>query len=235
MMEGADAVRVELDGQTIQAPLHDGTVWLYRANGTWAAGEAPSPSLKGPRRNGPFKDAFRNRVLFVYGTKGSSEENAWAFRKARFDAEMFQYQGNGSVELRPDLEFDPAAGPDRNIILYGNAATNGAWKALLADSPVQVGRGFVQAGPERIEGRNLAALFLRPRPGSATACVGVVSGTGLAGMRLTDARPYLLAGTAFPDLAVFDAGVGRPGGSGLRLAGYFGTDWGYPTGEFIRD
>lgn len=228
MLEGAESVRVELDGQTIQAPLHDGTVWLYRADGTWSAGEEPSPFLKGPHRNGPFKDAFRNRVLFVYGTRGTSEENAWAFGKARFDAEMFQYQGNGSVELRPDLEFDPAAEPDRNVILYGNAATNGAWRALLADSPVQVGRGFVQAGTERIEGRGLAALFLRPRPGSDSACVGVVSGSGLAGMRLTSARPYLLAGTAAPDLAVFDA-------QKLRLAGFFGLDWGLPTGELVRD
>jgi hypothetical protein len=235
MMESADAVRIELDGQTIQAPLQKGTAWLYRSGEAWSAGAPPSPSLKGPRRSGPFKDAFRNRMLFVYGTKGNADENAWAYGKARFDAEMFQYQGNGSVELRADREFDPAAEPDRNIILYGNAATNGVWKALLADSPVQVGRGFVQAGPERIEGRGLAVLFLRPRPGSESACVGVVSGTGLAGMRLTDTRPYLLAGTAIPDLAVFDSGAGRPGGSGLRLAGYFGTDWGFATGEFVRD
>ncbi len=234
MMGAPAVVAVDIDGQSLKAEPRDGTLWLYRTGEAWSAGEAPSPALKGPRRNGPFKDAFRNRMLFVYGTGGSPEEKAWAYAKARFDAEMFQYQGNGSVELRADRDFDPAAEPDRSVILYGNAATHAAWKALLADSPVQVGRGFVQAGPERITGRDLAVLFLRPRPGSATACVGVVSGTGPQGMRLTNARPYLLAGYALPDLVVFDSGRGRPEGGGLRLAGFFGADWGWAGGEFAR-
>ncbi|MDD8026530.1 MAG: prolyl oligopeptidase family serine peptidase [Acidobacteriota bacterium] len=235
MMAEPGNIAVEIDGQTLQAAPLDGTLWLYRTAGTWQAGGRPSPSLKGPRRNGPFKDAFRNRMLFVYGTQGGAEENDWAYAKARFDAELFQYQGNGSVELRPDRDFDPGLEPDRNVILYGNAATNGAWKALLGDSPVQVGRGFIQAGPNRFDGRGLAALFLRPRPGSDTACVGVVAGTGIRGMRLTNARPYLLAGYALPDLVVFDAGAAKPGDGGLRLAGFFGPDWGFPTGEFARD
>lgn len=234
VLSGSGALTVELDGQSLKAEPRDGTLWLYRDGQAWSSGEAPSPGLKGPRRNGPFKDAFRHRMMFVYGTAGSGEENAWAYAKARFDAEMFQYQGNGSVELRADRDFDAAAEPDRAVILYGNAATNAAWKALLADSPVQVGRGYVQAGPEKITGRDLAALFLRPRPGSATACVGVVSGTGLPGMRLTNARPYLLAGYALPDLVVFDSGRGRPDGGGLRLAGFFGPDWGWRGGEFAR-
>lgn len=235
MMGRPEQVTVDLDGQSLPAAPRGGTLWLYRTAEKWTAGDPPSPALKGPRRNGPFKDAFRNRMLFVFGTTGNAEENAWAYAKARFDAEMFQYQGNGSVELRADRELDPAAEPDRNIILYGNAATNAAWKALLADSPVQVGRGFIQAGPERIAGRDLAALFLRPRPGSETACVGVVTGTGIAGLRLTNARPYLLAGYALPDLAVFDSRVGTPAGGGLRLAGFFGPDWGWAGGDFARD
>jgi hypothetical protein len=53
-------------------------------------------------------------------------------------------------------------------------------------------------------------------------------------MRLTNARPYLLAGYALPDLVVFDSGRGRPEGGGLRLAGFFGPDWGWGGGEFAR-
>ena len=33
--------------------------------------EPPSPATKGPHRYGPFKDAFRHRMLFVYGTTGT--------------------------------------------------------------------------------------------------------------------------------------------------------------------
>ena len=65
--------------------------------------------------------------------QGKSEENTWAFAKARYDAETFWYRGNASIDVIPDTAFDAAAKPDRNVILYGNADTNAAWDALLAD------------------------------------------------------------------------------------------------------
>jgi hypothetical protein len=222
-----------LDGQELKTTSKGPTLWLMRTGSTWTAGDEPSPALKGPRRSGPFKDAFRNRMVFVYGTMGTAEENAWAFDKARFDAECFQYQGNGSVDIVSDRDFDPARDSDRNVILYGNAATNLAWKALLGDSPVQVTRGFVAAAGKKVEGKDLACLFLRPRPGSETASVGVVSGTGLLGMRLTNTRSYLYAGYALPDLVVYNSDVARSEGRGLKLAGFFGNDWSFDTGEFL--
>jgi hypothetical protein len=235
MLDKPEMVTVELDGQVLKAAPRGATLWLYRKGGTWTDGDAPPASLKGPRRGGPFKDAFRNRMVFVYGTQGSAEENAWAFQKARFDAEIFQYQGNGSVEILSDRDFRTTAEPDRNVILYGNAATNRAWKPLLGGGPVVVDRGFVIAGGTRLEGKDLACLFLRPRPGSDTACVAAVSGTGILGMRLTNTRPYLYAGFALPDLLVFDARVAQGSGKGLKLAGFFGTDWGVESGEFAGD
>jgi pimeloyl-ACP methyl ester carboxylesterase len=235
MLEKPEAVAVELDGQVLKAAPRGATLWLYRQGGTWADGGAPSASLKGPRRSGPFKDAFRNRMLFVYGTQGTAEENAWALQKARFDAELFQYQGNGSIEIQADRDFRPADDPDRNVILYGNAATNRAWKPLLGGGPVVVDRGFVKAGGTRLEGKDLACLFLRPRPGSDSACVAAVSGTGILGMRLTNTRPYLYAGYALPDLLVFDARVARGAGMGMKLAGFFGPDWSVESGEFAGE
>src|SRR5262249_24927367 len=154
----------------------------------------PSPALKRPRRYGPFKDAFRNRMQFVYATKGSAAENAWSYAKARFDAETFWFRGNGSVDLIADTAFDASTDPNRNVIVYGNSARNATWQALLAESPVQVEAGKVRIGDRDITGDNLACLFLRPRKGSETACVAVVGGTGLAGMRLTDRLPYFTSG-----------------------------------------
>jgi len=79
-------------------------------------------------------------MMFVFATHGTAVENAWAYAKARFDAESWWYRGNGAVDLLADAEFDPAAEPDRGIVLYGNADNNSAWPALLAQSPVQVHR-----------------------------------------------------------------------------------------------
>jgi len=106
---------------------------------------------------------------------------------------------------------------------------------LLAGGPVLVGKGFVKAGGKRIEGTDLACFFLRPRADSGVACVGVVAGTGVQGMRLTNTRPYLSAGYALPDMIVFNADVGKGGGRGTKLAGFFGLDWGIESGEFISE
>ena len=171
-------------------------------------------------------------MIFVYGTRGTPEENAWALNKARFDAESFWYRGNGSVDVIPDVAFNLHAAPDRGVILYGNADSNGAWPALLADSPVQVRRGEIKLGSRSSTGDDLACLFLRPRSGSAVACVAVVSGTGVTGMRLTDRLPYFLSGVEYPDVTIIGSEMLKQGSKGFRAAGFFGVDWSVESGEF---
>jgi hypothetical protein len=224
---------VELDGQKIEKITnHESRITLTREGAKWAVTSAAPLSLKGPHRSGPFKDAFRNRVTFVYGTRGTPEENAWAFAKARFDAESFWYRGNASVDVIPDTAFDAAKDVNRNVILYGNAETNAAWNALLSDSPVQVRRSGVRIGEREVTGGNLACLFLRPRLNSDTACVGVVAGTGIVGMRLTDRLPYFVSGVAYPDCIILGSETLTQGSAGVRVAGYFGLDWSVTAGEF---
>jgi pimeloyl-ACP methyl ester carboxylesterase len=226
---------VELDGQKMDNlpwPDEAPRLWLQRTEEKWAPTAKPSPDLKGQARYGPFKEAFRNRMVFVYGTQGTPEENAWALAKARFDAETFWYRGNGSVEVVADTAFNASADHDRNVILYGHADSNAVWKSLLEASPVQVRRGSLSIGGREEKGEDVACLFVRPRPGSERALVGVVAGTGLTGMRVTDRLPYFLSGVGYPDCLVLRAESLTRGNDGLRAAGYFGPDWGVQSGEF---
>ena len=126
----------------------------------------------------------------------------------------------------------PVYDRDRNVVLYGHADGNDAWQTLLGDSPVQIRRGRVRAGEREEKGEGVGCLFVRPRPGSDRALVGVVAGTGLAGMRLTDRLPYFTSGVGYPDclLVHLDKGHLAP-----RVAGFFGNDWGVQTGEFVWD
>jgi pimeloyl-ACP methyl ester carboxylesterase len=231
-----EPIHVTIDGQVLASlawPDPTAQIWLTRDGERWAASaEPPSPERKGPHRYGPFKDVFRNLVLFVYGTSGSPQENAWAFNKARFDAETFWYRGNGSVDVIADRDFDAAAQPDRNVVLYGNAETNSAWGDLLGHGPVQVRRGAIEIGPRRLAGDDLACLFLRPRPGSDSACVGAVAGSGPAGMRLADRLPYFVSGVSYPDCTVIAPEMLAKGTAGVRVAGFFGTDWTVEAGDF---
>jgi hypothetical protein len=238
---GDDTVAVELDGQPLRgiSPADDKgsiRIWLIRNGSTWSAsGEPPSSTLKGPHCYGPFKEAFRDRFVLVYETTGTAAENAWALAQARYDAELFWYRGNGSVDLVADSALlDPARKAefqDRGVIVYGHVESNAAWPALLADSPVQVRRGSVRIGGRELSGDGLACHFVHPRPDSKQAAV--VSGTGMTGLRLTERLAYFLSGTAYPDCSVLSAHELENGDAALQAAGFFGIDWGVDSREFV--
>ncbi len=232
----AAPLSIELDGQALKDvpwPGSGAVVWLDRVGGKWHVGAKPAAAMKTPARSGPFRDAFRNGMRFVVGTKGSPEENAWALQKARFDAESFWYRGNGFIPIVTDAEFDATKDGDHNVILYGNANTNGAWTALLGQSPVQVRSGSISVGGKETKADNLGCLFVRPRPDSDVAAVGVVSGTGVKGMRLTDRLPFFVSGIGYPDCVVFGAEALLKGVPGVKQAGFFGNDWSVEHGEFV--
>src|SRR5262249_27037396 len=183
--------RVALDGdqlENIPWPRRGDRLWLEHDGKRWQGTGPPATSRKGMRRYGPFKDLFRNRMLFVYGTRGAPAENGWGPAKARYAGEQLLYRGKGWVDVVADMASDRKQEPDRNVVLYGNADGNAAWEALLGGGPVQVRRGKLRVGGREEAANDLACLFVRPRPGSDTALAGAVSRTGLAGRPLP-ARP----------------------------------------------
>lgn len=246
-----DPVIVVLDGQSLTNvhPFVEATVklgpyipgdplpWkrsvrLEKVHGVWHSMTNVDPSVKNPRRNGPFKEAFRHRMLLVYGTHGTTSENAWALAKARFDSESFWYRGNGSLPLLADSEFDPRANRDRGIILYGHADMNSAWPLLLAQSPVQIRRGQAMVGDRVIQREDLGGILIRPRPDSETACVAVIAGTGEVGLRLLNRIPYFMAGPGYPDCLMVGPEFLKNGNQGIITAGFFGNDWSVENGSF---
>ncbi len=231
-------VSTDLDGQkldSIAASVSSDKLWLQKFAGTWRVIPAPSPDDKGPGRYGTFKDAFRHDVEFVYGTHGNSEENEWAIEKARFDAEYMWYQGGGSVDIVSDEEFQPDAAPDRSVILYGNSETNSAWKKVLDDFGIRVLEGRLIFDKRIFDGPDYLCLMVRPRRGSSIASVGIVGGTEIEGMRLASIIPYLQPGFGLPDLTILNADIFSKWESGIKVAGFFGHDWGFTGGEFVEE
>jgi pimeloyl-ACP methyl ester carboxylesterase len=226
---------VVLDSQSCAVRLDSvstDAIWFEKDGGKWSQKMPPSASVKNARRCGTFKEAFRNKVALVYGTAGTEEENAWAFDRARYDAEKLWYQGNASIDVLSDTEFDPSKEPDRNVILYGNSRTHHLWKTLLAKSPVLVDKGRVVLGEKTFKGSDICCIFTIPRPGSDVASVGVVSGTGIEGFTLSHLVMYLEPGVGLPDLTLFDSDVLTKGDAGIMLTGFFGPDWSLKSGEF---
>ena len=190
-------VSVRIDGTDLTAhPSELGRLFLRRQGDAWAVEDGRKVGEKSPAFGGPFKGAFNNRFVFVYGTTGTPEENAWSFAKARYDAETWSYRGNGYVQVIPDTqvradsELGQLGGLIRrsNYVVYGNEDTNSVAARLLAGSPLRVRRGRVTVGERTLEGNDLSVLAVRPATGRlavAVDCFAVVGGTGLVGMRST--------------------------------------------------
>lgn len=225
------SVNITLDGlPTIEHKTNGprDTLLLRRENGRWSPIPKLSPTAKGPHRNGTFKEAFTHAMVFVYGTGGNAAENQWAYNKARYDAETWYYRGNGAVDIVADHAFDPVRYRDRNVILFGNQTTNRAWSKLLTKCPIQVTRGLLTIGSERYAGDGVGAYFIWPRSDSPTASVGVVTGTGVPGMKAAYANQYFAGGSGFPDFMVFEISMLREGVKGVRTAGFFDNNWSLP-------
>lgn len=237
-LQPAEFLTILLDEQQLEKvpwPSEKQKLQLVKdENSQWQVTNTLLPaSEKGPHRYGPFKSAFDNHVMFVYATQGNQEENAWALAKTRFDAETFWYRGNAQVDVVADVDFDPNAQPNRSIILYGNADTNRAWNALLGKSPVQVRTNSISVGDNHWQANDLSCVFTYPRPNSDIALVGVVSGSGIEGMRLTDRLTYFVSGVGYPDCVVFSPEILSKGTDAIKAAGFFGADWTVCSGDFV--
>ncbi|MEZ4776428.1 MAG: prolyl oligopeptidase family serine peptidase [Bacteroidia bacterium] len=223
-------ITIVLDTDTLRLSFPSDQYYFTHNGKNWTATGQPALTQKGPHRYANFRDVINHRVVFVYGTAGTAAENAWAMQKARYDAESFWYQGNGSIEVIPDNLYSSEKYTGRNVVIYGHSQSNLAWKQLLEDSPVQVVRGEIIVAEETYTGDDLATIFIRPIKGSENNMVGVVSGTTDKGMHITDQMLYLYPGFGLPDLAIWDAKTWT-GGKAV-LAGYFGSDWSVEKGEW---
>lgn len=218
---------IDIDGASIPAALEEDeeSIHLINSNGQWSITDKAPLSEKGPHRAGPFRDAFNNRVVLVYGTGGDEEETARLAARARLDSEKWWYRANGHLPFMADVEFDPKQYPDRNIVLYGNSETNLHWSHLLSDSPIQVHNGSVHIGETIHRGDDLSAIFIRPRPGSDVASVGVIAGSGVQGNRLSEQLPLFLAGVGWPDWIVMNTDILKSDTKGIVDTGFFDESW----------
>ncbi len=214
---------VDLDGRRLSLSRRPGDGFaavFVRRDGVWDfAGESRAEERGGVRHL--FKQAFRNFAVLVYGTAGTPEENSWSLAKARFDAETFAYRGNGAFRVVSDREAF-ARGllrGDNNVVLYGNADSNSAWREAFRGCPIAVRRGIVRIGSRELRGRDLGCLFSFPRSNGSIAAA--VCGSGLTGMRLSDRLPYFVSGVQYPDWCVFGPEVLTNGLLGVLAAGFW--------------
>ncbi|OXA84541.1 carboxylesterase family protein [Flavobacterium hibernum] len=224
-------ITININDQTLKIAADKKAILALKET-KWGFIDAINTTEKYAERQGGFKFAFNNNVVFVYATGGSASEREWYLNRARFDAETFLYKGNGSIDVVADSEFSLEKYKDRNVVLYGNASNNRAWKLLLESSPIQIDNQQIKVGDKVLKGNDLAAYFVLPRKDSKTALVGVVAGTSEKGMKATWANNYISGITGFPDVMIFKADLLLNGLPNMQVSGFFDNNWSAKTLEF---
>lgn len=216
--ENVAALRVfsglrEIDGQPVPPPrTRAAFVDLEKKDGKWQI------ATRNPMQTGPFKEAMQRKMAFVYATKGTPQENAWSFAKARYDAEQWWYRGNGAVDVLPDTALKADTLRSRNVVLYGHADMNAGFATLRVPTPLTLKRGTVSVEGKKLQG-DYGCLYAVEAGGGMVAVIG---GTTLKGLRSTDRLPLFAAGVAYPDWTVFKPGVWTEGTAGVAGAGFWG-------------
>ncbi len=231
------AIKISLDNkETIEytTKTTGDSLFLLKEADKWIVSSKPSLREKGPHRYGTFKEAFNNKMVFVYSTGGTKAENEWSLAKAKYDAETWYYRGNGAVDIVADKDFSLAKYKDRGVVLFGNKSSNSAWKELLSDCPIQVERNKITAGNKTWQGENLGAYFTWPLRNSNTASVSVITGSGLGGMKAANANQYFAGASGFPDFMIFDLDMLQTGALGVKFAGFFDNSWKLDSNNFAE-
>jgi len=201
----------------------------------YAPAPPPGAREKSPGFSGPFKRAFRNSFVLVYGTGGTPEENRELYERARCDSETWWYRGNGRGRLVSDTEY--LADKSRshcNAILYGNADTNLVWKERVgASAPIQVHRGSLRLGEREWKGDDMCALAVYPSSQEGEL-FGLVGSTGAKGTRLSYTTAYFVSGVGYPDYTLFGPEVLQKGDGGVLAAGWFDAQWQLDGHGFLR-
>ncbi len=221
------AMRVTVDGALLSFAPEE-PLALHRVDGAWAKGRLePGPPTKHGHVTGPFRDVFREPVLFVYGA--SDPEGVVANETvARYHA-----RGKNYVSVRypvmSDREFRERGeriDQDRPLFLVGNAKENSLVRELEEAFPIKVLGDAITVGGTAFRGVEIGAAFIRPNPRNPEAYVAVIEAVTPLGTMRAMSLPDIL-----PDYAVYDHAVAPSrgqlilGAGNLVTGGMFGSDW----------
>lgn len=221
------APEVVIDGETLPA----GGSFVRTESGWDLSSPVYPQNEKNPERGraGPFKQAFRRGFVLVVGTQGSAERDSALLARARHDASVWTYRGNGNAPIRTDQEILEMSAADReaafgvrNLVLYGNRDDNAAWGPLLGKHPaIDFGNGVVRVGEQEWKG-DYAGVFVLPSGGRMIAAF---ASTSSKAARLGDTFAPFISGVGYPDYAVVGLDVLQTGDDAVVAAGWFDHAW----------
>ncbi|HJT78934.1 MAG TPA: prolyl oligopeptidase family serine peptidase, partial [Gemmataceae bacterium] len=169
---------VLLDGQKLEAQPaqdRDGSLHLYftRRRGSWAAVLPQVVKTERVRRlqklsnlQGPIDDAFMGPFLCVRGTDKPWNEAAGRYAEAalkRFEHEWGKYL-RGDLPVKDDTEVTAEDIAGKNLILFGDPASNGFIEQVLPGLPLRWTREEIALAGKKVGAADHVPVLIYPSP-----------------------------------------------------------------------
>ncbi len=221
------SVSVQIDGQQLgygpSEPLA-----AIRSEDRWQRGEyVRPPGSKRRGVEGPIRDAFLEPLVLVYGsldprTTRANREVARHVSRLRFGADV-------EYPMVRDVDLDEKTTDVSGLLLVGNQKDHFILRRFGEQLPIRAEGGAIVVGEDRIEGRDVGAIFVHPNPEAPHRYVIVVTAPEATGIWRVLSLPQLL-----PDFLVYDVDVAPASGQQLldtasvRAGGFFTDRWALP-------
>jgi poly(3-hydroxybutyrate) depolymerase len=231
-LDPARAAAVTIDGQKLSAPgpMSDRSwsVHFRKSGDRWAvADSAEAPGIqKRHGLQGPIDDAFLDSFLFVSPTGApiSPAVGKWTAAEEQRAIREWRRQFRGDAPVREDKDVTDADIAAKNLILWGDPASNRVLARIADRLPVRWSAEGIVAGKARYAAETNAAILIYPNPLNPKKYVVLNSG-------FTFREPDYLSNARqtpkLPDYAVVDvtvdAGPRWPGK--ILQAGFFNERW----------
>ena len=221
-----EARSVTIDGQAIPVTaVGPAGITLRRADGRWVPG-APAGLRKAPGLTGPVNDAFMAPFLFVRptGRPLNASVGSWAAGELDHASKMWRDIFRGDAPVKDDAAVTDADLAGRNLILWGDPASNRVLARVLAGLPLRWDAKVLEFRGKTYDAAHHAPILIFPNPLNPARYVVLNSGI--------DFREHAYGTNALqipklPDHAVIDLreppGARWPGR--IADAGFFDESW----------
>jgi dienelactone hydrolase len=219
--------RLVIDGQPL-APLQPTVPMGFtvsRENGTWRLG-APTGVRKSPGLTGPVDDAFMEPFVFVRptGRPLNPEVGAWAENELTAARRLWREVFRGEVPVKADSAVTDDDIAHKNLILWGDPASNKLLAKLLPQLPLTWDAKEIGFRGKTYPATNHSPILIFPNPLNPRRYVVVNSGLDF---RADGYGNNALQTPKLPDWAVVDLrtppGPRWPGK--IVDAGFFDETW----------
>ena len=239
-----DGLRIELDGQTIQASAADWTrsrLFLVKEDDSWQIGSALTRTCKRSGLEGPIEDAMRSEFIVVYGTKEDDPvEAAILKREAEALQEQWRMRFGYPCYLKPDSQVTEDDIREANLVCYGRPDQNTIVARCKEALPFQFSPDGIHFGDQAYRGSGTGVKFCMPNPLNPDRYLVVFAACSWAGMlQLNNRFGNWFDWSAYEnrnyfDYAIFDERTHSP--ETFVLLGYFDQDWSIsPNYQFRGD